>query len=765
MIHAIVALFLVVLTLAWYTLIGLAVRKLFAKAAKSEFAVTPETAPALTLIGAAAAVCAIQTLNLIVPVRAVALLFIPLTVAAFFYCRGSLRETAIAFKSNRALLIISFLTAFITLLPFVRYGEAVALHFGNNDIAFYLSSMEWLRDYSFTEPIGFNSADPFNSLANYMLRNTRIGADMLGALALSFLPLESYEIFLPLCAVFSILGVFGATYLMRSTLRLSGSVTAAVTLFLGSGVAMIELTKQQYMPQILGIAFFVWFFACVYEFFFNGKRDLSHVLLLALSAIAVISVYSEYASYAVIVFLIAFATDAVAKRNIKSSLTDIADAFRMVIAAFIFNVSGFYIALKFNVDVILSQISTLENIDPYGGNITNLEKLASYVFNVYIERLGANISFGAFALPTAVSLLAYAVAAALLALGIFTVVRGVIRKHSRGEIFLLASMGFFAAYWAFFRSTRYAYGEYKHIHLTLWLAVVIIACFAAAGLPSKDTKKAENKEKGDNAPGTALLLRIRAIYTVAAPKAITAALAVLTVINVCSFANNSKSVYRFDSTMEEFNAAVKEHVPEGETLGILNNLYFDGHSMVYALRSSDRALSLLTSDCYFAYYVPVRTEYPRYIATPVNDVGAYGDVLSSEDYTVVWKNSSYCILKNENDVGVFTHSGFSGLERMPDGTLCRSVGKASEILLVNHLNENVTATVGFDTKGLNGSEGKTFSVFVGEALIGNGVIGEAFRSAPITLQSTSNTVIRIVFDGETDGEMKVTALDVNIITE
>ena len=142
MIPSIIAIFLLALTLAWYTLMGTTVRKLFAKAAKTEFTVTAGNAPALTLIGAAAAVCSVQTLNLIVPVRAVALLFIPVTVAAVFYCRNNAREVVGAFLKNRTMLIVSFITAFITLLPFVRYGEALSLHFGNNDIAFYLSRLE-----------------------------------------------------------------------------------------------------------------------------------------------------------------------------------------------------------------------------------------------------------------------------------------------------------------------------------------------------------------------------------------------------------------------------------------------------------------------------------------------------------------------------------------------------------------------------------------------------------------------------------------------
>jgi len=739
--YGFLALLLTVLLLAFFSLCGVLVQKLVCKLTNSETVFkTKASALKIPLIGAASLICVTQTLNLLFPIRAVAIAFIPVLLCGAYVSRKELKDFFKTLIQNRFTLCALFFTAILTLLPCIRYNELLSLHFANNDIAYYLSSMEWLRDSSYFDKIDFTSAAPFNSLADFMLTTTRIGTDVLGALTLSYLPLEAHQIFLVLCAAFNCLCIISAAYVLKDVLGVTEKRANIVTLFLASGTAIVELTKQQYAPQILGVAFFIWFMGNVSDFF-SEERNAYSIFSLALSAIAVISVYSEYASYAVILFVIAFAVNCFFIRNAKKSLRCILDALKMVAFAFIFNIPGFIIALRFNLDVIFSQISSLGNIDPYGGNIAGINTLIRYLFNADIDAVFAGKSVAGIALSSLFTAIAYAAIIVIVLLSAVAIVKALLRDRCQTVFYLLGALGFFGAYWLFFRSTRYAYGEYKHIHLILLPTIIILTYFADLALRRIEAPYAETTTEPKGLK----------IFKRTAEVSVACGLILLTVVNTIAFTVFSKSEHRFDSSMEEFKNAAQELVPQNATLGIANDLYFHGHAMVYALRNTDRSVSLLTNNSYYAYFVHVRAEYPQYIALPVETSGRYDDIFTSFGYELIWKNRAYCILKNELPVGFAVTSGFSAPNYFSDRPTHRYMGTQAEFVITNGKTEDQPLALRFKTAVSFDGIAKSFDVFIGDTLIGSGVAGEEFVSSEITLSALSEATVRIVVSGDPVG--------------
>lgn len=747
--YGFLAVFLSVLILCFISVCGVIVKRLTCRFLKREGEAVTSLFD-VPVIGIATIVCVTQTLNLALPVRAIAvLLSLPIIIGAVL-CRKDILAFLVKIKEKPFIPTVSFFTLFLTLLPCIRYNDLLCLHFANNDVAYYLSSMEWLRDHTFLEPVGFSSTAPFDSLANYMLRNTRIGTDILGAFTLSLIPLEAHQIYLILCAVFNVLCVFSASYLSES-LGIGYKFIRLSALFIGTGCSVIELTKQQYAPQLFGIALFTLYIAVLVRFFIN-ERGWKEILGLGLLATATISVYAEYASYAVILFIIAFAVKAFTDRNAKALLNSTLDSFKMVIAAFLLNAPGFLIALKFNLNVIFSQLGSLENIDPYHGNITDLPKLLWYVLNVDLPGLRAFFGSGVFF--KLLFCLCLAVCVAIVCAVAVHTVRGAVKTVKRYEtLFLLGSLAFFIAYFFFFRITRYAYGEYKHIHLTLIPTVLIILYFVSASLDGKE----------DRPEGGKLAYVIKVFDNVSA-RAVLPVIICLSLVNTVAFSVNSRSPYRFDSSLNELNGAVTEFVPHGEAVGIMNGYYFEAHSMVYALRNSERRISLLTPDSYFTPHTGIRPIFPKYIVTTVTDAGEFSDILSLEDYTVVWKNTRHALIKSNTDVGAFADYGFSGLNTVDPKNPFRTVGEGSGIVIWNTGDAEKLTNVDFATATAPDGVERGFKVYLDGTLLFEGRSGDTVSVPSLKVPAKGSISLRIeVENASGNNALSISALDTDVI--
>ncbi|MBR2473503.1 MAG: hypothetical protein IKB51_00535 [Clostridia bacterium] len=742
------AVLMTALILVFISAFGIIVKKTVLSVIKSDKSVN-DSIFSTPIIGLIALICITQTLNILLPTRAIAILLTPVAVIGIIWYRKDIADFFIKLKRFPAISSIVFITLVLTLLPCIRYNDLLIPHFANNDAAFYLSSMEWLRDYTYLDPIGFTSTEPYYSLANYMLRTTRIGMDLFGALVLSFIPLQSHQVFMILCAIFNVILVFSAVHLAKETFGIKYWLTCLCAAFIGFGASIVELTKQHYLPQILGIAFFVYFIACIIRFF-TQKRSLWTIIELSLAAIATISVYSEYASYAVILFLFAFIIKTILA---KDFIKDVIDSFKMLVLAFISNIPGFVIALRFNINILFSQLGSLNNIDPYNGNITDIGTFLRYILNIDFNAIRAMSNSN-----TLYRYIFYFLVFFMCIIGVIIVlhaVRGAVISIKRFEtLFAISTLVFFFAYLMFFRATSYAYGEYKHIHLTMIPSLILLLYLVFISLNTK-FKINENTSKAKI---------ILAKYTVTVSKKIIAVVfVVFSIVNSFAFSSISKSNYRFDHSLDELSEAVKTYVPVTETVGIMNGYYFDAHSIVYALRDSERSVSILTPDSYYISHLPskpVRPVNPTYIVTPVTDADAYGDILNLEDYTLLWKNSRHCILKNNTPVGVFIDYGFSGLDVSNPHKPTRTANNNAAIVVWNTSNTSISVNIDFATHAATDGLTSTFEIYLEDVLIFSGTSGDIAQIVDVTIPASSSVSLRI----NAENPIKITSLDTDIIS-
>lgn len=737
-----------------FSVIGVIFRSFFCMIAKTkaDFSDSSESL-ILPLIGAGITVCATQTLNIVLPARAIAVIYTPLIIYGIVKFRKEIFGFFRTFLKNRVVLGAAFVSVILAVLPCIGYNSFLTLHFANNDAAYYFSSIEWLRDNSvvqaFSSGIYFSDTHPFDSLADYIIKTTRIGTDILIALIISYLPLRAYQVYLLMCAVFCALCVFAASYASEHVFGMSKTACRLLSVLLGTGTGVVELIKQQYMPQIFGISFFVFFICCVYKFFFAEDNKAWNTVMLSLSLISLVSVYSEYASYAFVVFAISFFIKTVLRRNIKVIFADLVRAFKMLGVAIILNLPGFIIALKFNINIIISSLSDLSAIDPYGGCIADLSTVVKYFSNVDIPAFGQSYQISGKIIPTLFVNLCWIIVLATALTVAALIVKAVISDHGEKSLFLGGCVLFFVAYWGFFRMTRYAYGEYKHVHLTITAIFIAIFYFVDTALKTNLIKK----------PVMALSLT----KTVLA-RFICVIVVCVSVCNTFGFSQISKSPYRFDDSMDELAEAVEQYVPAGECVGVLNNLYFQAHATVYALSDTDYEVSLMNNISYFTYFVNPRTEYPDYYVLPISQIGTYGELLSKEDYTLLWKNSSYVILKSNQKVKAFKVSGFSDLYDTAKPQMFCNIGKEASFVIANTDSVERLVTVGIES-GVIGDIGCGFKVYIGDRLIGSGVSGETFRSEPFTVRPSEEPILKIVTNGDIDTQsaMKVYTLDVDIV--
>lgn len=557
-----------------------------------------------------------------------------------------------------------------------------------------------------------------------------------------------------MCAVFSALCVCAVTHFLQDVLKTSEKSMLLLSLFLGSGIAIIELTKQQYAPQILGVAFFITFVTLTNKVFFSEEKNAADPVFLGIAVSAVISVYAEYATYVVIVFAMAYFIAVIAKRNKASFLGHTFTAVITVLVAILANIPGFIIALRFNLNVILASLSNLDNINPVGFMQADLPTVIKYLTNLQLVGDGQMFKLFGLTLPLIVSkLLAIVLIAALIALVAFVII-GAIRRHGAKELHLALCLVFFTVYWAFFRKTEYAYGEYKHIHLVLWVTFAILAYFADIGANALLSK--------DFAPKTDTAVKAVNTSTKVGVAVLCSVMLFISAQNAYMFSSISRSEYRFDGNMDELRDAVVANVPNDECIGILGDAFFENHALVYSVRNTGHSLSLLSSS-YYTFFVPTHPEFPKYTAFSVFK-GRYGDILDLEDHTVLWKNERYCLAVNNTDVGIFMRSGFSAVNYTDPEYLYRTVGADSTVEVGNTGETEHIVTVNFNTKSYDGTA-RRFNVYNGETLIGNGVSDTEITTAEFSVPANSSVTLRIeVTNPSGQYDLNIYSLDTNIIS-
>lgn len=417
------------------------------------------------LIGLVFLVSMMETISLVLPVSISLYLICPLLLAGFIWCYHDLKTIVLSQLRKKDLffsLILILIPGIVVGLPQLLENELFTVIEDNSDYIFYLSTMDWFQSHNILSEIVYSEHYPFYSFAEYMVNTTRIGYDLFGAFLVGLYNLEPHE-------VFSILSVLSAGFVAVSVytclLYFTGNkyIAVLVGVYTGSCANTIALIVGQYIVQLCGVALLLMSVTAIQHLL--CKSSTKDAVLCGLFVSGTLAIYCEYAVYLCLAALLFLAICSF-KRTVVAKHICIA-----IVSAILFNVLGFIKALWFNLKIFLSiSAAGASAIDPYNGNIIGLDTLLYTI-------LGGTSKLHLLdhALPKVLTV--------FLMLGVLAVLYFAFVKsgHFEKNAFCGVVVLLIVIFEAYFRISRGAYQEYKHL-ATMSCLFLVVAGIAAANL-------------------------------------------------------------------------------------------------------------------------------------------------------------------------------------------------------------------------------------------------------------------------------------------
>lgn len=672
----------------------------------------------IPVLGAVFLTCIIQILSLVLPVKIIAASLMFLLICTLYFIKDIVVLWLKTMFENKYLLLIVIGSIFILQFPIVEKGELLSLQNANNDIAFYLSSMDWLKLHRITEPILYSSELPFNSLANYMISNTRFGTDLLGSFFMSIFHLESHEIYYLFTNTLGTLAIFSVYFLMSYCLNVSKCTSLYTSIIFAAGGLWVFLIFSQYAPQIYGITCLL-SFSGMYIVVNPRKKQKGFVFLAALLLVGTLTIYAEYAIYLLFIYLIITICKMInAETSMK--LKVLSESLKVGALSFLLNPVGMFVAARFNVEILNSVMDDSGSIDAYFGRMMPFRQLISNLYGGpdYDQIKVTLSSFGMF---SRLFLLGYNFLTIMLPVLFLTVVCvGMFRKKSRYKYAILGILLFFLINELYLRLSTNAYAEMKHITTTAPFVVIFFAYFA---------------------DGWGLKLKKSYIKKII----LSCTLVIVAGLNIITVYQNYKGSYihYFDHTVMELRSAANL-VPPDEPIGITSSSPADKHSIVYALKDvpiKHNKISELDNS-YFSFLTPHEFENTKYSIVSMQDYLSF--LSQSED--VLWHNSKYALLYAPT-IAIRPTDGFYNLEKDGFGYFRWTSSNKSELSLFNATDEVQNVSISLKTeKGIFNN--RDIKIYAKEQLIGEGVSDTTISTESINLNPRESISVTIISDGD-----------------
>jgi len=596
-----ISVFYAVLIIIISSIVGLAILKVISRGSvldkwSGEIAIAP-------LAGAVSVMCISQMLAHVLTMRQISIAFILVLFICLLYLRADYNNIMRELVQHRSTLFIMLFIIIMLNYPSIMKGEMVSVHQANNDIMFYLSTMDWMQDHTILQTVSFTAESPYYVCAEYIFSNTRYGADVLGALMMSTFGLESYEIFGILGAVLSTMSSLVFYYFGRHVLKLPRLASIIILAIVGLNFGWVDLITQHYIPQIFGIGCLIGFTASLMKLYLTDKKR--YIFLTALFLTGTATSYAEFAAYLVAIYIIVFGVMFFYRRTEKK--TYLIHVLGAGVLSFVLNPIGMFIAVKFNLE-ILSRVSvSVSSIDAYSGN---MKTFSSWVARALGSLDPLGITEGTLKNFYVGSLILLVVLAAAL------LVINIVKYRDRVLVSVLGILLFLLAYAAYFRSLIFAYGEHKHlvsIAPFLWTFAIYFIYNIV------------HRMKGRNW------------------KLIGAAMGT-TAIVISGFFSINKTypvdqLYYFDSALMELEQAANL-VPAGELIGLASPQYKIQHGFVYALKNHKVKQVIETNNSYFTIVQnPYDLEPTRYMVYDYSDIPR--EQISGD---IIWSNNSMALV-------------------------------------------------------------------------------------------------------------------------
>lgn len=594
-------LFAFIITFLIFYVIGLSFLILFKKITKHNYEDKIVLCP---LIGIAAMLCISQWLIMAFSATVISVIWMCILFACLLFFGkeifGSMKNYII---NNKVLLIITFIVFTFFAFPLIAENSFISFQYSNNDIIYYLSTMDWLKGHSLMNSISYSDAHPYFLCADYILSTTRFGTDILDCVFMQLYGLQSHEIFSFMGIVYIALSGHIVYFFTNKVLKISNIYSYLIVAAILLNFTWKDLIILQYIPQILGICFLLAFTALLINYFVT-KNTLS-MALTSLFLIGTASTYSEFSSY-MFIFYLGFTIIEICYS--KQFFKTVKNVIYIGLLAIAMNPLGFFIAVKFNLTIFLKVCDSPNNIDSYHGNILSF-------FDIVAKCLGAPKTE---TILTPSNVMIYK-AAMIIVFGLFiSLIAYMLCKHrNKITMFILWIMCFFAGYELYFHSVKLAYGEYKHLISIAVITVIIFFYFLY---------KLECKRK------------IKILFL-----AFTVFAALITVKNyTVSYQDPLMELCTYNDLLSDVENGLSL-VPSDENIGLLGNDHYKQHQLIYAAKDHNVQLMGTGINSYYSMLgMNLNNECPNYILCFVNEPD-----LNELDYSYeqIWCNERFKIMK------------------------------------------------------------------------------------------------------------------------
>lgn len=599
------------------------------------------------LIGAIILMSITQILNIILPIKMIVLLIVPFLL---FMCFNTKEEIKVIFsqKSYRTFWIIIILALMVFNIPLIFKGELASFQNSNNDILYYLSSMDWLKDHSWLDKIEYSSSRPYYAIGEYVLKNSRYGFDVIGSLFMTMSMLEAHQIFAPMGAVASVLVLCAFLYTSRNVFKISDNLAKLGIIILASGGQLTHLIASSYVPQIMGIAFMIAFIGVLNELY--SYKDKSNRILFAIILSGTLAVYAEYALYLLVIYCIYAIVYFIYNKKSKVSDFGLLRAIQGGLISIIINPVAYIAGIHLNLKILSMANESLTNIDAYNGQLKNIWGIFIQLFGwVKVENIFK------FHIPE----IFYK---GVILLFIICMIIGLIITFYKNKllieksIILLITL-FAIGYEISFRVISYGYGEYKH--LTTFGPIILLFIFCI--IKDINYKKTAFNFLFLGGCIASVFFNLGYIYTEYLPK----------------------YLYYFDKELLELRQGVSI-VPNNEKIGILNTIAPFQHGCVYALKNQDVVLTG-SGRSYFSLYIDTPETMEKYMIVPFSNDNIFTQDIFRVDADTIWHNDRFSIVRNNDNLFLYCEKGFSTLENTSEGEQFRWTDSNNSSIGINNL--------------------------------------------------------------------------------
>lgn len=645
------------------------------------------------LIGLIGIINIVELFNLFMTVRLISILVFIIIICSGIVLRNEIISAVKCLCQNKFLVFLVLVTSVIFSYPVIIQNELSSFQVDNNDIMYYLSSMEWLADHSSTGQVNYSDTAPFYWCAEYMLERTRIGFDGFGSFIMCLFHLQAYQVFSDLGILFVIMSIFSVYYLLHNVLALKGKRRDLFTIIILLGTGWGELLIYQYVPQILGIVCLITFIGVAVQFLINDENDKGILVAWILSG--TIAVYAEFAVHLFVIYLCLCGIQIWKRKSIKWIKKPVIYGF----IGLLLNPVGVYKGIKLNLFVLTNAQGSMENIDPYAGNIMQY-------YNVFGRMFGLFHSGGKESILSMLMMIVLIECIGLVIV-LFALYIAFVRDQYKSAIMGIAA--FFVAYEIYFRVIRYAYGEYKHlISITAFMILLLADILDQVCLLYKGKK-------------TIMVIEW----------------CILVTICICGCKHIKDTIgrgdlYIYNHELEEL-AAASCYLPDEEVIGI-SGTPATIHGEVYALRN--RKCTILANNIsYFPFSLAASTRYRVY----------EGNHIPEENENVVWSDNRYSIVENIGLQSCF-YSGFHVPDHLDteDRWTC---DKESIIVINNYSDTEKELSLYF---GTDAKKTKTIKVMYNGKVIAEAESGQQIVTEPVLLGKSQEVKVYIYTEDDLD---------------